>query len=60
MDLSKCLENGITSLMLSFDLKFKRSAIDYCLYTIRANDNSLILLALYVDDIMLASKTLMS
>lgn len=35
---------------------FKRSEIDHCLYTKRAKDNNLILLALYVDDLLLASK----
>ena len=35
---------------------FKKSEIDHYLYTKRAKDNNLILLALYVDDMLLASK----
>ena len=35
---------------------YRRSEIDHCLYTKRAKDGNLLILILYVDDMLIASK----
>ena len=39
-----------------FSQSYKRSEIDHCLYTKQAKDGSLLILILYVDDMLIASR----